>query len=149
MNRIISLFLLLFTLIPLSAQTVYISSPIYLGSILIDEPDTAIMARTCRQYNLTEQPSEGDYKVFTYNDGTKFRFKVENTDKGNLPTVEVETAETPSAIKKMLSTTGFTKTTGGYEKGSPFTHRMTKCRLSTHSTPHIIHYTKFFPNTSF
>ncbi len=143
MNRIISLFLLLFTLIPLSAQTVYISSPIYLGSILIDEPDTAIMARTCRQYNLTEQPAEGDYKVFTYNDGTKFRFKVEKTDKGNLPTVEVETTETPSVIKQMLSTTGFTKTSGGYEKGSPFTHRMTKCHLSI-SSPRIIHYHKIF-----
>ena len=141
MNKILSLIFLLLTFLPFKAQTISLASPIYLGSLLIDEPDTALMARTCRQYNLSEQPAEGDYKVFTYADGTKFRFKVEKTDQGNLPTVEIKTTESAKTIKKALSDTGFRKTPDGYEKGSSYTPRITKCQVST-GTPKVITLTK-------
>lgn len=55
-------------------QKIQVKNPTYLGMILIEQRDVPTMKSICTYYNLIEQPSEGDFTVFTYSDGTKIQF---------------------------------------------------------------------------
>lgn len=130
-----------------SFAQIRISNPTYIGLILVDEHGCDKMTQTCQHYNLTEENTEEDFQVFSYSDGTKIRFKMDESELGNVPVVQVITKKKPSEAKKILSDTGFTKETDGYYNGSPFTHRRTRCQISSGS-PSILTFTKVYKSTS-
>lgn len=110
---------------------VQIKNPTYLGMVLIDQKDVLTMKSTCVYYNLVEQPEEGDFTVFTYTDGTKIRFKKDETSDGSFPVVQVITNRKPADVEKILRNSGFVKSEDGYYNGSKFAHRRTKCTLTS------------------
>ncbi len=120
-----------------------VSNPTYLGLILVDEHDCNKMAKTCQHYNLKEVSPEEGYQVFTYSDGTKIRFKMDESEEGNVPVVQVITHKKPADAKKILSDTGFVKEADGYYQGSKFTHRSTRCQVSSGS-PSVLTFTKVY-----
>lgn len=126
---------------------VKVSNPTYIGLILVDEHDCDKMATTCQHYHLTEQNPEEDYRVFSYSDGTKIRFKMNESERGNVPVVQVITHKKPADAKKILSDTGFVKETDGYYQGSKFTHRRTRCQVSSGS-PSVLTFTKVYKSQS-
>ncbi|MDE6768764.1 MAG: hypothetical protein K2J78_03445, partial [Muribaculaceae bacterium] len=73
------------------------------------------------------------FQVYSFPDGSKIEFKVEETEGRRYPTVKVITKEKQSSISKNLSDCGYKKTSDGYVKGSKFEHRRTRCRISTGS----------------
>lgn len=113
-----------------SQKQTHTTNPIYLGTILIDDVSEKSMAETCLFYQLTEAADEDGYKVFISKDGTKVRFKFEEDSKNAKPVVEVITKEKDSAIKKILSQTGYHKANDGYIRGSQFSNTITRCVLS-------------------
>ncbi len=113
----------------------------------MDEHDCGKMAGTCQHYNLTEVSPEEGYQVFTYADGTKIRFKMDESEEGNVPVVQVITHNTPADAMKILSDTGFVKEADGYYQGSKFTHRRTRCQVSSGS-PSILTFTKVYKSQS-
>lgn len=130
-----------------SVAQVKVSNPTYIGVILVDEHDCDKMAATCRLYNLIEEAPEEDFQVFTYTDGTKIRFKMDESEEGLVPVVQVITHKKPADAKKILSDTGFVKEADGYYKGSKFTHRRTRCQLSSGS-PSVLTFTKVYKSQS-
>ncbi len=126
-----------------SFAQIKVSNPTYIGLILVDEHDCDKMAQTCQHYNLVEVSPEEDYQVFTYTDGTKIRFKMVELEEGNVPVVQVITKKKPTEAKKILSDTGFVKEADGYYQGSKFTHRRTRCQVSSGS-PSVLTFTKVY-----
>ena len=112
-------------------QKIQVKNPTYLGMILIDQRDVPTMKSTCAYYNLEEQPSEGDFTVFAYSDGTKIRFKKDDTAEGSFPVVQIITNKKPADVNKILKEAGFEKAGDGYYNGSKFAHRRTKCTLTS------------------
>lgn len=147
MKRFIFFLILILVSSLSSLAQVKISNPTYIGLILIDGHDCGKMAATCQHYNLTEGIPEEGYRVFTYTDGTKIRFKMDESAEGNVPVVQVITNKTPADAKKILSDTGFVKETDGYYQGSKFTHRRTRCQVSSGS-PSILTFTKVYKSQS-
>lgn len=143
MKRYIIIFCLVLVSIFPSFSQIKVSNPTYIGLILVDEHDCDKMAATCQHYNLTEVSPEEDYRVFTYSDGTKIRFKMDLSEEGNVPVVQVITKKKPADAKKILLDTGFVKEADGYYQGSQFTHRRTRCQLSSGS-PSILTFTKVY-----
>ncbi len=113
----------------------------------MDEHDCNKVATTCKLYNLTEACPEEDYQVFTYSHGTKIRFKMDESEEGLVPVVQVITHKKPADAMKILSDTGFVKVADGYYKGSKFTHRRTRCQLSS-GTPSVLTFTKVYKSAS-
>ncbi|MDE6337248.1 MAG: hypothetical protein K2L34_11825 [Muribaculaceae bacterium] len=99
--------------------------------VLIEQRDVPTIKNICSYYNLVEQPSEGDFTVFTYSDGTKIRFKKDDTEEGSFPVVQVITNKKPADVNKILKDSGFEKAGDGYYNGSKFAHRRTKCTLTS------------------
>ncbi len=143
MNRIILIITFIFVSSIYSFAQIKVSNPTYLGLILVDEHDCDKMAATCQHYNLTEVSPEEDFQVFTYTDGTKIRFKMDKSEEGNVPVVQVITKKKPADAKKILSDTGFVKEADGYYQGSKFTHRRTRCQVSSGS-PSVLTFTKVY-----
>ena len=142
MKRILTvLALLLLSIIPSYAQSTVLKSPTYLGFVLIDEANSQKMIETCRYYHLDEQQSEDGFKVFTHEDGTKIRFKVNKSEIGDFPEVQIILNEKSGTISKILTEAGFKKQGSNYYRGSKFEHRRTKCHLSSGS-PSILTLTK-------
>ena len=129
------LLVVLFSSVGILAQTqkIQVKNPTYLGMVLIDQKDVPTMKSICAYYNLVEQPSEGDFTVFTYSDGTKIRFKKDETPEGSFPVVQVMTNRKPADVNKILREAGFVKLSDGYYDGSKFAHRRTKCTLTSGS----------------
>lgn len=122
---------------------VEIKNPTYLGMVLIDQKDVPTMKNTCVYYDLVEQPEEGDFTVFTSTDGTKIRFKKEETSDGSFPMVQVITNRKPADVEKILRNSDFVKSEDGYYNGSKFAHRRTKCTL-TSGTVSTLTFTKVY-----
>ena len=114
-------------------QRIQVKNPTYLGMVLIEQRDVPTMKSICTYYNLVEQSSEGDFTVFTYSDGTKIRFKKDDTEEGSFPVVQVITNKKPADVNKILKDSGFEKAGDGYYNGSKFAHRRTKCTLTSGS----------------
>ncbi len=143
MKRYIIIFCLVLVAIFLSCSQIMVFSPTYIVLILVIDNDCDKMAATCQHYNLTESTPEECYRVYTYSDGTKIRFKMDETEEGNVPVVQVITKKKPADAKKILSDTGFVKETDGYYQGSKFTHRRTRCQVSSGS-PSVLTFTKVY-----
>ncbi len=147
MKRIV--FIITFILISsiYSFAEVKISNPTYIGLILVDERDCNKMVQTCQHYNLVEGAPEENFQVFSYSDGTKIRFKMDESEEGNVPVVQVITKKKPADAKKILSDTGFVKEADGYYQGSKHTHRRTRCQVSSGS-PSVLTFTKVYKSAS-
>lgn len=59
------------------------------------------------------------------------RFKMEESERGNLPVVEVRSPEKAAALKRILTDAGFEKVGADYYKGSELAHRRTKAVVAT------------------
>ena len=133
------LYLLLLFSFPLCySQSVSLSSPIYLGPMLIDEPDTAHMATICRNYKLKEIVPKENYKAFVHPDGTTIQFKVEESSNGRIPIVEVITSEKEYIIKQIITNCGFIKTKNSYYRGNRYSGRITTCDITKKSPKTVI-----------
>lgn len=143
MKRFIIIFCFVIVSIFTSFSQIKVSNPTYIGLILVDENDCNKMTATCQLYNLDEGTPEDGYQVFTYIEGTQIRFKMDDSEKGYVPVVQMMTHKKPAEAKKILSDTGFVKEADGYYQGSKFTHRRTLCRISSGS-PCILTFTKVY-----
>lgn len=84
-------FLLSFTVA--FAQTVVKVNPVNLGLLLMEQPSVAKMKSTCEYYNLLEGSEEDGFLVYSFPDGSRVEFKVEETEGRRYPTVKVITKE--------------------------------------------------------
>ena len=142
MKRSVYIFLLLIiSILPAFSQKIQIDSPIYLAARLIDEPDTTAMSKFCKSYNLSGQPREDGYTVFTTPNGERIRFKTEDQS----TVVEITTKDKSSSIDKILTQVGFKKSKDTYERGSKFSPRKTTCTIS--SSPTTLHFIKTHNST--
>ena len=120
----------------MNAWAIELDSPVYLGAMLIDQPDTKSMANICRSYKYTEQPEEEGFTVYMSSEGEKIRFKKDETS----TFVEVTTKDKPSSVKKKLVNIGFQKSSKGYERGSTILKNKTFCIIS--SSPTTVYFSK-------
>ncbi len=112
------------------AQTVAKVNPVNIGLLLMEQPRGEKMKGICEYYNLSEGPEEDGFQVFSFPDGSKVEFKVEETEGRRYPMVKVITKEKQTSISKNLSDCGYRRVSDGYVKGSKFEHRRTRCRVS-------------------
>ena len=138
---LITLLYFLFSYIVGLAQTVAKVDPVNMGILLMEQPSSAKMRSTCEYYNLSEEMERDGFQVYSFPDGSKIEFKVEEQEDRRYPTVKVITKEKPSSISKNLSDCGYKKTSDGYVKGSKFEHRRTRCRVSNGSKS-VLTFTK-------
>lgn len=137
MKKFIFILLIIFsTFFSASSQTVKVESPVYIGMMLVDKSDIKDMSETCRYYQFTEAPTEGDFTVYESTDGTKIRFKI--SDK--TPVIEVVTNEKGSNISKALKNLDFKKEGKRYVRESNMYGRNTMCTVT--SSPTTLHITK-------
>lgn len=104
-KRFFSHLLVFLSASPIFAQTPPQVNPINVALKIIEDPDTAEMAATCRYYKLTEAPAEGEFKVFNSPDGAEIRFTM--TPDG--PSVEVSTRQKLKQIISQLEASGFSQ----------------------------------------
>ena len=123
------------------SQIVTKVNPVNLSILLMEQPSMEKMKSTCEYYNLSKEPEEGGFEVYSFPDGSRVEFKVEETEGRRYPTVKVITKEKQTSISKNLSDCGYRKTSDGYVKGSKFEHRRTRCRVSG-STKSVLTFTK-------
>lgn len=132
MKNIIHLIILvLCVVLPSSAQDNSYANPIYIAAILVDEPDEEDMAQMCEYYGFTEAPTEGDYRVFTNQDGTKLRFNLSGPTNAPLATVEVNNIPPHKQLQTLLPTIGYNsdKSPNTFIKGSRLFRRFTTCTI--------------------
>ena len=96
----------------------------------MEQPNVEMMKSICEYYDLSEELEEDGCQVYSFPDGSRVEFKVEETGEKRYPTVKVITGEGHSVISKNLSDCGYRKVSDGYVKGSKFEHRRTRCRVS-------------------
>lgn len=126
---VVTMIIIIIIVLRLSAKSNYIEDPIYLGVILIDQPNIEKMERICEEYGLQESPSIDGYKEFKHSDGTEFRIGSRKENSKYYPTVKVSTKKNIKQIDSILLDAGFIKDNTYYYKGSKFTQRRTKCTV--------------------
>lgn len=132
-RNILSLIIALISFIVGFASSHGIDNPLYLGIILIDQPDLWKMEEICECYNLKEVPMEDGYRIFHHSDGTELRCGIYNVGDKYYPIVKVSTNKSSKEIDQLLNGTGYVKESGAYYKGTKFARRRTKCSVSGHS----------------
>ncbi len=105
--QILTLLLLVLTALPTKAQD-EISSSLYLGFILVDEPTIDGMSEICDYYGLQALPTTDGYTTYRHTDGTIFRYK-QSDDRhegmeGRLLEIQTSTSkkEINSALKNLM-----------------------------------------------
>ena len=103
MKHLLSLLLLLISVIPMTAQE-ELSSPLYLGFILVEEPTIETMSDVCDYYGLQALPTTDGYTTYRHEDGTIFRFKQsDNRDEGmDGRLLEIQTPISEKELHKAL-----------------------------------------------
>lgn len=104
-----------------------LSSPVYLGAVLLEQPDSAYMAQLCRNYHFTQLESEDGFEVYTDGDNTKIRFKMVKQKGHNIPFIEMSVREKGSVIKQALVQQGFVRSGDEYIKGSTHSNTYSVC----------------------
>lgn len=124
---ILSIFLLIATLLPCTAQQSSVENPILLGSILLDQTSLDKMVDLCKWYRLVELPSDEDSRAYKTEDSTliKFSMSADNTT----PYVEVHTTKSKKKIEKTLVEAGYHKEKERYEKGSRYATTYNTCKI--------------------
>ncbi len=93
-----------------TAQT-ELSSPLYLGFILVDEPTVETMAEVCDYYGLQAIPTTDGYTTYKHPDGTIFRFKQssDRTEGMDGRLLEIQTPASSKEINKTLQALAYKK----------------------------------------
>lgn len=112
------------------AQGVAKVNPVNMGLLLMEQPSVEKMKSICEYYDLSEESEKDGFEVYSFPDGSRVEFKVEEMEERRYPTVKVITSEKQAVISKNLSDCGYRKVSDGYVKGSKFEHRRTRCRVS-------------------
>lgn len=124
-NLLFSFILLLLTALPVAAQQGMmtsqqgflpnqkeLSSPLYLGFILVDEPTIESMSKVCDYYGLQAIPTTDGYTTYKHEDGTIFRFKQsdDRTEGMDGRLLEIQTLASQKEIDKALKNLAYKKT---------------------------------------
>lgn len=125
----------------LSSKDIIIGAPINVAVVIMNDSTVEEMAETCRYYNLTEVEPENDFRVFVHPDGSKLRFKTQDSENGSLQLVEVYTNYKDQQIEKILESIGFEKTSNGFVRGNRYESYICYCEL-TSKRPRIITISK-------
>lgn len=104
-----------------------VSSPVYLGAVLLEQPDSTNMGQLCRNYNFTQLESVDGFAVYTDGKNTKIRFKIINQNGYNIPLIEMSAREKRSVIKQALAHQGFVQSGDEYIKGSTHSSVFSVC----------------------
>ncbi len=133
---------LIFTLLSLIFSTVHAervydihptkkieANPINIAVMLMQENDTAAMAKSCEYYGYTRQQQTNGYTTFTHPNGSTIRYKLNDQ---NNPTVEVTSHCTAKEKEHLLQNLNFTKTGNAYEQKS--IGFITRCTFAPHGT---------------
>ncbi len=93
-----------------TAQT-ELSSPLYLGFILVDEPTVETMAEVCDYYGLQAIPTTDGYTTYRHPDGTIFRFKQSDNRSEGMDgrLLEIQTPLSQKEINKAFTTLQYKK----------------------------------------
>ena len=142
-----TLIILLF-LLPLAAHSERPAdvNPVYVGALLIDEPDLAEMEQLCAYYGFTPQPDDSsDSALFTRSDGTRIRIRIDGDRRNPRPTVEVTTTLPLKTLQKEIKKINYipsSQTPHQYYKGTTLANRHSVATLSADKTGGSITFTK-------
>lgn len=106
------LFILSFLILPTQVKAQQeISSPLYLGFILVDEPTIETMSEVCDYYGLQAIPTTDGYTTYKHEDGTIFRFKQSDDNSQGLDgrLLEIQTPASQKDIQKALKSLTYKK----------------------------------------
>ncbi len=108
--QILTLLLLVLTVLPTKAQD-EISSSLYLGFILVDEPTVDGMSEICDYYGLQAIPTTDGYTTYQHADGTIFRFKQSDDHSEGMDgrLLEIQTSTPNKEINQALKNLMFKK----------------------------------------
>ncbi|MDE6741419.1 MAG: hypothetical protein K2J58_03710 [Muribaculaceae bacterium] len=118
MKHILLTLLLLFSLLPISAENKFEvmpikkieANPINVAVMLTEQLDSANVAATCEYYGYINQPSQGDFTVFKHPNGSIIRYNFTTADNGKkYPTVEVKSKGPQKEKDKILESLNFKK----------------------------------------
>lgn len=111
-----------------------LSNNIFLFNKLIDCPNEKVMIETCLSHNLVDKGEKDGFQSFQANDGTEFRFKMQELNPNcQMPIVEVTAKGSKKDMEKLLSSLGYnkeTKSSTQYFKGNPHSYSRKVCTLS-------------------
>ena len=139
---ILTLFGIIFTLIPARAMNKNEANPINIAVLLTQETDTASMASTCDYYGYVRQiPSDG-YTVFKHANGSIIRYKYIDSDQ-KYPTIEVISKASQKEKDNTLQSLNFKKAGNSYERRS--IGYTTKCTSGSHGSLILTRYPKSKP----
>ena len=93
------------------------------------------MSELCHWYQLTEQPSDGDFRVFQHDDGTIIKFKMSADD---IPFIEIHTTKSKRNIKNSLESVGYDKDKDRYIKGSVYAIRYKTAQILGNHNKRVI-----------
>lgn len=88
-----------------------LSSPLYLGFILVEEPTIETMSEVCDYYGLQAIPTTDGYTTYKHEDGTIFRFKQseDRTEGMDGRLLEIQTPISQKEIKETLKSLAYKK----------------------------------------
>lgn len=125
----------------IAQKSFYVTNPISIAMLLVDDSNQERMEDICRYYNLVEISREGAYSEFMLTDGSTIKFKVENQENSpvKIPIIEITLANKKLNASDIFTKSGYRKTMTArglctYERGSAFANRHTICiQTSAHS----------------
>ncbi len=115
------------------------ANPINIAVMLMQENDTASMAKSCEYYGYTRQPQNNGYTVFHHLNGSSIRYKYTDWNQ-QFPIVEVTSKGTSKEKEKILQNLNFTKEGPVYEQKS--VGFITRCTFGLHSTLILTRHSK-------
>lgn len=120
MKRLFSLYLLLFTFLISFSQSQMKDATTFFN-LLIDCNSLEEMEKICKDYGLRPHPSQDGYQIYTYDDGTKIKFKINESPIGiPLPVIETVTKKNKKTVVEKLNSIGFVEENGVFYKGHKY-----------------------------
>lgn len=113
--------------------------------LLVEETDLDKMIDICKYYHLTQVMKEDDYTVFAHSDGSKIRFRLDESTEYATPIVELTTSDKLKNIEKILYDLKFRKTSEGFERINKYNHQIILGKI-VQSKPIILTLTKIKNN---
>lgn len=115
------------------------ANPINIAVMLMQENDTASMAKSCEYYGYTRQPQNNGYTVFNHLNGSSIRYKYTDSNQ-QFPTVEVTSKVGSKERDKILQNLNFHKNGNSYEQKS--VGRLIKCSFGSQGILILTRYPK-------
>ncbi len=107
------------------------ANPINIAVMLMQENDTASMAKSCEYYGYTRQPQNNGYTVFNHLNGSSIRYKYTDSNQ-QFPIVEVTSKVGSKEKDKILQNLNFQKNGAALEQKS--VGFITRCTFGPHGT---------------